>query len=131
MRPSRCPSKSAPRTTRSPKRRPKPGAETHPRNPATRPPGVHLGAFLCPPAPVTPRYIFPLTHPGHPGYPGGTVSREEVRKLEKDYMRLYVERWPLELHRQVKAQAAVRGVTFRQVLLDALTDWIKMHKGRR
>ncbi len=79
---------------------------------------------------VTPSHIL-LDTLKTPLYPGGTVYPRGGEKMQGEQMRLFVERWPRDLHRRVKSQAALRGLTVRQAYVDAATAWVKNGKGRR
>lgn len=38
---------------------------------------------------------------------------------------LYVEKWPEQVSREVKARAALEGLTFREALVRAAREWAK------
>ncbi len=52
--------------------------------------------------------------------------KAEVRRKSKT---LLVERWPGDLHRELKVAAARRERTLRECLIEAAQDWLK-RKGR-
>lgn len=39
-------------------------------------------------------------------------------------MVLTIREWPLDLHRQMRSQAAIRGVTLRQAIIEACRLWL-------
>ena len=48
---------------------------------------------------------------------------DRVKKTET--MSLLIERWPKDLHRRLKIEAARQDKTLRQVLVEAASQWLK------
>jgi len=44
---------------------------------------------------------------------------------------VYIRDFPQDLHREAKIQAAVEGVTLKDLIIKALTEYLKKHKKRR
>ncbi len=42
---------------------------------------------------------------------------------------LTVREWPLDLHRQMRSMAAIRGITLREAMIEAARLWLRM-KGK-
>ncbi len=54
------------------------------------------------------------------------AAKDPVRRIHKA---LLVERWPGDLHRELKVAAVLQDRTLRECLIEAAQDWLKK-KGR-
>ncbi len=42
---------------------------------------------------------------------------------------LTIREWPLDLHRQMRSEAAIRGITLREAMIEAARLWLR-RKGK-
>jgi hypothetical protein len=42
---------------------------------------------------------------------------------------LTIREWPLDLHRQMRSEAAIRGITLREAMIEAARLWLQ-RKGK-
>ncbi len=46
-------------------------------------------------------------------------------------VRLFIRDWPDEIHTKLKVEAVRRGVGLREILLEAVKEWLKAGKGKK
>ena len=50
------------------------------------------------------------------------ATKDPARRIQKA---LLVERWPADLHRELKVAAVLQERTLRECLIEAAQDWLK------
>jgi plasmid stability protein len=59
------------------------------------------------------------------------ILKYQAKKGGEAMATMFIKNFPDDLHRQAKAEAALQGVTLREIVAEALTAYLKVQEKKR